>query len=1102
MTLADEEQRRRVLTDLGATLLVEAAAGTGKTSLIAGRVAILLASGCAPHHIAAITFTELAAGELALRIRGYVASLLAGEIPTVLTLALPQGLSPEQKANLASAAEHLDDITTSTIHGFCQEMIRSYAIETGLDPGSRVIDGPSADAMYESVFSSWLIDRLSSGIHANDPVAVLSQHDPLKVVELIKKLADLKRTHPTAGTLPARLDQRTDIDFVEAINGFARWFAGTPGEPRTAKLLEDLQALASFYADSFRVEPSFRDLWRLACPPRLNSMESSSSNLTPYRCKTSWKNTCGADEGERLNGEAEEHVAKIERIYRDLLGQIADSLVGTLSLALDDVIKAYAQRKREAAALDFDDLLLRAHDLVSEHEPVRAALGDRYRHIFVDEFQDTDRMQVAIIFLIAAETRPARWQDARLRSGSLFLVGDPKQAIYRFRGADIVAYNEARAAIASQASSSVVEVTANFRSQQAIIDHVNRCFEPVLQAGGQPGYVRLSATLDGAEHSLPCAATVTIELPHHASAAAQRDEEATIVAELCRRLIGAIRVKRVDGSVTLLAPGDIALLAPTGTDLWRYERALEAAGLSVASQAGKTLLRQQETQDILALLRILADPADTLAFGAFMRGPMVGVTDEELLDIAEAVHGAFADKEPHRVFDIRTPLDVVANPVAKSALAALQRLRRRTGATTPRIVLSEAIEQLHLRVVLAARHRNRSARALANLDALIEIARPYDVSGLRAFVRDLQSDWELRTQRSEGRIDPSNDAVEIVTIHSSKGLEWPVVIPINTSTTFRPLPQFVHRQSDNTLHWIIGGVTPPALALAREEESRQESLQRERMWYVACTRARDLLIIPHLPAASSRSWSQILDLGHGFLPKLRLDHLPEPTPVKPAVVANDQTAGRFAAEAKRVVAAAPPLTWRRPSEHDRDRAEALEPVARAVDDAFDFVQPVGAGRLRGILLHKLMEEFLTGELADDDFAEVERRARQLLDELLALEEEAGTAPDPSEMARTALNTLTFADVAALRPRLIPEIAVWSGSAGGSLLAGRADAVAVENDDIIAVLDWKSDIAPSREERSSYIGQLTEYLTVTGAPRGALVYMSLGEVLWVEAAAKS
>lgn len=1096
MKLADEKQRWRVLTDLDAVLLVEAAAGTGKTSLIAGRVAMLLANGRAPQHIAAITFTELAASELSLRIRSYVAILLTGEIPKVLSLALPQGLTAEQRANLVSAQQRLDEITTSTIHGFCQEMIRSYAIETGLDPGSRVIDESSADAMFESVFSAWMIDRLSSRIHADDPVAVLSQDAPLIVVELIKKLADLKRTHPTARTMPVRLEHRGDIDFVEAVDGFARWFATSPGESRTALLLDDLQILASFYADCFKAKPSFRDLWRLAHPPQLGSMAAGNSNLSTYRCKTGWKNKCGAEAGERFNAAAERHVAKIDRLYRHLLGQIADGLVGMLSEALDDVITAYAGRKREAAGLDFDDLLLRAHDLVSKHEAVRIALGERYQHIFVDEFQDTDRIQAAIIFLIAAKKRPKRWQEAQLRPGGLFLVGDPKQAIYRFRGADIDAYNEARATIASQARDSVVEITANFRSQQAIIDHVNKCFQSVLQAAGQPGYVQLSPTLEDAGHGLPCAATVSVDLPPRPSAAVQRDEEAAIVARICRRLIGAILVKRADGSKSLLMPGDIALLAPTGTELWRYERALEDVGLSVASQAGKTLLRQQEAQDVLALLRVLADPSDTLAFGAFMRGPMVGITDEELLDIAEAVHQASAGTEPYRRFDVRTQPDLVSHPVVRSVLTTLQHLRARAGATTPRSLLAEAIEKLHLRVVLAARHRNQSARALANLDALIEMARPYDVSGLRAFVRDLQSGWELRTQRPEGRIDASTDAVEIVTIHSSKGLEWPVVIPINTSTTFRKPPQFVHRRSDNTLHWVIGGVTPPVLEAARGEEAHQESLERERMWYVTCTRARDLLIIPELPAASPQSWSRILDLGVQGLPKLDLDQLPQPAPVRRAAAVNQQTTEQFEQEAEAVAMAAPSLTWIRPSDYDHDRAEALDPVAKTVDEAFDFVQPIGPGRVRGVLLHKLMEEFLTGELLDSDPAVVEQRAAQLLEEL-AGDEALGVRPDPKELARTALNTIHLADVAALRHHLIPEVPIWSRLVDGTLLAGRADAVAVEGGNIVAALDWKSDVAPSHQERSDYIGQMRAYLTASGARRGALVYMTLGEIVWVE-----
>lgn len=1102
MKLADEKQRRRVLTDLDATLFVEAAAGTGKTSLIAGRVAMLLANGCAPQQIAAITFTELAAGELALRIRKYVAALLAGDVPDVLRLGLPRGLSARQKNHLAAAADRLDEVVTSTIHGFCQEIIHSYAIETDLDPGSRVIDASSADAMFEAVFSTWLVKRLSIDTTGSDPIVILSQHDPLSVVKLIRELAELKRVHPTAGTAPARLDQRTDIDFVDAIQDFARWFAETPGEDRTSNLLADLQELARFYTDCFKLRPNFQQLWRLAQPPRLNSMQRRSFNLRPYQGKSAWRRRCGATDGEQFNFEAEAHVARIDSLYRDLLGQIADGLVSALSIALDDVIQSYAQRKREAAVLDFDDLLRHAHDLVANHEAVRIGLSERFRRIFVDEFQDTDRIQAAIIFLIAARERPARWQEARIRKGSLFLVGDPKQAIYRFRGADVVAYNEARAAITAQGDDSIIEITANFRSHETIISYVNRCFTSVLQAQGQPGYVALSATIGTSHHNLPCAAKITVELPNDPPAALQRDTEAALVANVCRRLIGAIPVKRADGAITPLAAGDIALLAPTGAELWRYEQALEAEGLSVASQAGKTLFLRQETQDILALLRLLADPFDTLAFGAFMRGPMVGLTDQELLDISEAVYAESADQDPSCTFDVRTRLDMVDNPLAKATLSILQDLRLRVASTTPRIVLSEAIEKLSLRVVLAARYGSRGARALANLDELINMAGAYDVSGLGAFVRDLQANWEDRARRSEGRIDATDEAIEIVTMHSSKGLEWPVLIPINTSTQFPPPPQFLHRKSDNTLHWVLGGVMPPGLAVAREEEARQETLERQRMWYVTCTRARDLLVVPHLPAAAPNSWSRLVDLAQAQLPELNLEHLPKAVATKGQAVVNDQTPARFQAEAERIAAASPSLTWRRPSDHDRDRAEAFEPAVRTIDDAFEFVHPVGAGRLRGILLHKLMEEILTGELVDDSVATVERRAGKLLGEVRGLmPDQSGEMPDPVELARTALNTVSFEDIAALRPYLFPEIAVWSGTADGSLLSGRADAVAVKNGNIIAVIDWKSDIAPSQDERLEYIGQLGEYLAATGAPRGAVVYMSLGEVVWVEARAR-
>jgi ATP-dependent exoDNAse (exonuclease V) beta subunit len=238
---------------------------------------------------------------------------------------------------------------------------------------------------------------------------------------------------------------------------------------------------------------------------------------------------------------------------------------------------------------------------------------------------------------------------------------------------------------------------------------------------------------------------LTVEVSQNERAQGQREAEAEAVAEICQRLIGAIDIERQDGTRSRLRPGDIALLAPTGTDLWRYERALEAKRIAVASQAGKTLFLRQETQDVLALLRTLADPRDTLAFGALMRGPLVGLTDNELLEITSAL----SDGERGSNFTVLTEPERVTHPLARTVLETLQRLRRRAGITTPALLLSQAIEELQVRVVLTARHRNRSARAITNVDALTERAQPYGVSGLQAFVHDLQRDWEQKSRVSK-----------------------------------------------------------------------------------------------------------------------------------------------------------------------------------------------------------------------------------------------------------------------------------------------------------------------------------------------------------------
>ena len=518
--LADHAARLRALTELDSTLLVEAAAGTGKTALMAGRLTMLLARGAEPRSIAAITFTELAASALGARVHRYVDELLAGRVPEPLQPALPNGLTDAQRQALSAAADKLDELTATTIHAFCQTIICSYAVEADIDPGARILDATHAEAAFDAVFEQWFRRRLNGPARADDPIAALSQYDPHHVVGTLQALARFRLEHRDARTPPADLSGRPDIDLVDAVADFRRWLAAQPIEPKTLDVVGHLETLANHFAGSFQTPTAFEGLWRLAHPERLPCMRRHTFDLLTPRAKTAWEKAAGKDRGRELDDEASRHFARVDRCYRVILGRIATALVAKLSDELDEVLADYAAFKRAAAVLDFDDLLERARKLVREHDAVRRVLGRRYRHVFVDEFQDTDPIQAEILFRIAAEDSAPRWQDSVLRAGALFMVGDPKQSIYRFRGADVGSYGEARCAVARRWPDNIVQVTANFRSRPAILTHINHCFEAPLSGKGQPGYVALAPTIDPPDHDLPCAAKITIDMPPELAAGA------------------------------------------------------------------------------------------------------------------------------------------------------------------------------------------------------------------------------------------------------------------------------------------------------------------------------------------------------------------------------------------------------------------------------------------------------------------------------------------------------------------------------------------------------------------------------------------------------
>ena len=272
------------------------------------------------------------------------------------------------------------------------------------------------------------------------------------------------------------------------------------------------------------------------------------------------------------------------------------------------------------------------------------------------------------------------------------------------------------------------------------------------------------------------------------------------------------------------------------------------------------------------------------------------------------------------------------------------------------------------------------------------------------------------------------------------------------------------------------------------------------MWYVACTRARDLLVVPEVGQAQQKSWARVLDLGCQDLPVVHPPRDETVVTTDQAPLANSQSPEVFAAERARIAEASIPVAWLTPSAHDADRSEVLETVSPdGLADAPEVLLPAGAGRIRGLVLHKLMEEVLTGETTGG-LAALQARAHVLVGELAATAGIDSQLPDSREVAATVLTTFRLPEIVTLRPQLVAEVPVYAmvkGAATPTALAGRIDATAIEEGKPLVVLDWKSDVAPTDKDMREHAVQLRKYMDATGAPRGALVYMSVGEVRWLD-----
>ncbi|MER8395417.1 UvrD-helicase domain-containing protein [Mesorhizobium sp. M1340] len=1117
--LADDAARRTALAVHDRSFLVEAGAGSGKTAVMAGRIALMLAAGIAPNTIAAVTFTELAASELLIRVRKFVAELTAGRIPDELRVALPVGLSDPHLANLAAASEAIDEITCSTIHGFSQRLIKPYPVEADIDPGAAVMDSNQADLAFVEIVDTWLREEL--GGDADGLLAEMVLQDPDATLELVHTiLAHQRRWRVLAVDAPAAVAPLATA-FRQAATVFTTFVHGAAvDEPETAAFAARFSELGDEIASAETAETPASLIRMLRKRPHAD-LCSASGSFRKYQKKGKWAEAAkragfSKADGDRLNAAAETHYNACSEAWIVLEQAVAGRVLADLVRLVLPVIDRFRAYKRSAALLDFDDLLFAARDLLRDHDEVRWALAGRFAHVLVDEFQDTDPLQTEIFWRLCGEppvgVHDADWRSFQIRPGALFLVGDPKQAIYRFRGADVAAYIEARKAFLAQAPDGVLSISTNFRSRAPILRYVNERFGTVLSIeNGQPGFTALDPFHLERDDGL-CVAALDVAVANgegKASAEEQRDGEAEAVAEMCARLIGSQAIyNRKTGGYRACRPGDIALLAPTGSDLWRYEEALERRGIPVATQAGKGLFRRQEIQDLIALTRVLADRRDTLALGALLRGPLVGLTEEELLDIIWALPRKEDAPDALPRLDLSVASEAIAHPHARYIIEKLTALRRKVNATTPHDLLSQAIDVLRVRPILLQRHRGQAERALANVDLYLTFARSYAVRGLRAFAEAMAAAWSDESRAVEGRPDTQEEAVVLYTMHAAKGLEWPIVVPVNTMTQVIAPESAVTDRGSGRFYCPVFVVKPTGYEVARNAEKAELDRERIRLWYVAATRARDLLVIPRLDVAATKStWVALLDLALADLPALDLTHLPPEVGSGGAAVANGQTREIFAHEAAEIAARQCGLTWLAPSRDEATSGSLMtseEPDVLLSGDNGELIEEsahvVRGGRGRGVVIHKLLEEVLTGETRDQTTVLVERAAVLIRALDRPVVDDPALGLSPAEIASCITRTLTLPEVATLRPRLVPEFPVYASvltDGEESATAGIADAIAFRSDGSPqVVVDWKSDVNPAPETIKHYRAQVRAYLDITGAERGLIVLVTSGVVVSV------
>lgn len=869
---ADEADRIRIRTERSSTLFVEAGAGSGKTRALVDRVeALVLQDRIGMDAIAAITFTEKAAAELRDRIRQRFEE------------AARSAEDPARHALATAALAELDGAAVGTLHSFAQRILNEHPVEAGLPPGVEVLDEIGSQVEFEAQWHQFLDQLLDDEAMGRSILALEAagvRLDTLRQLalqmtdnwDLVLERLDRSAAPPPGfdlGSLLARFDE------VDAL----REHCTDEGD-----LL--LERFTFLHECRSRLAAGIDEIDQMSIATAMGEGGRGGEKITAGRGgkKDNW--AVPIDEvKEAVKGLATACDEAVAVVTRGALAHIAGRL--------GEFVVRMADERRETGRLEFHDLLVHARRVLRSPEvgaEVRRSLRSRYVRLLLDEFQDTDPIQIELAALIA--TDPADdaagatadgWVDLAVEPGRLFLVGDPKQSIYRFRRADIGVYLEARDRFPGGPSLSV-----NFRTVAPVIEWINDVFATLIQPepGSQPAYAPLSAHRAEPPPSGPGVALLGAEaIPTKLNADGLREvETGDIAATIAAALHGnePWQVDDGDGGWRRAEPSDVCILLPARTSLSHLERALDRVGIPYRAETSSLVYATREVRELMLALRAVADPTDELATVAALRSFVYGCGDDDLAHWRLGLGGRFSLRRER-------PDGWAGHPVG-DGLAHLAELHEARLWSNPAELLDRLVRD---RGVLETAVATGAPRDVwRRLRFVIDQARAWTDAGgrdLRAYLEWARLQGADNARVSETVLpETDDDSVRIMTIHGAKGLEFPITVlgGMTTQITRPPMgPSISFPPGDREpVLRLSSKVTSEGYDAWKPVDEQMDEHERLRLMYVAATRARDHLVVCLHRLAETRrrtSASVVAEPGLRSATGLAYDPPPATVPTNP-----------------------------------------------------------------------------------------------------------------------------------------------------------------------------------------------------------------------------